>query len=184
MGCLINRSFGLQTIVPTVVDTDSTAIIIDDSGSTAAPALIFARGPGPDEPRIIDFMAATAKRLRSENPGADVFSMTHLHDGTASPLSSEEISALNPGGGTPLYKALARAFGMGYERFYVICDGQPNGGLQYPDQVVGLPMPPISSIRTILVDDTSANLSKLFDPMVPDNFFVNTTIDVHITGRR
>jgi hypothetical protein len=151
-----------------------TAIIIDDSGSTRTEVKHF---------RLLDVMIAITKRLLSNHSNADVFSMTDLARGTAKPLSVTQISAMEPQGGTPLYEAIGRAFDMGYDRFYVICDGSPSGGFDYPDVIRGSPMPHISSIATILVIGEAEHIPYYLDPSIPFNFFTDTLMAVYVADK-
>ncbi len=159
-----------------------TAIIIDDSGSTGLKVKNFT---------ILDVVTSTAKKLLSNHSDANVFSMTDLSLGTAKPLSINQISALQYRYGTPLYQAIAQAFEMGYDRFYVICDGMPNGGDEYPAEARFIPsqyatarmtMPPISSIATILVVEEAEQLHLYFQRDSP-NFFTQTTIAIYVADK-
>ena len=154
-----------------------TAIIVDDSGSTSMPVKHFT---------ILEVMTATAKRLLSNHSDADVFSMTDLARGTAKPLSFTQISAMRSQGGTPIYEAIGRAFKMGYDRFYVICDGEPSGGLAYPDMIQGSPMPDITSIATILVVDQAHFIPMFLEPSVrtgSTNFFRKTLMAIYVADK-
>jgi len=153
----------------------STAIIIDDSGST---------GIEVGNKTILDVIKAVAMKLLSSNPSADAFSMTDLANGVAKPLSKQQIISLRSRGGTPLHQAIAQAKSYGYDHFYLICDGAPDVGLTYPPSpfvVRGLDLPPVEAITSILVVEDPTQIVRLLEGS--DNLYEQTLIAAYVADK-